>query len=454
MEGYFADYSGYDIRKLRIEILQMVWPVAVESLLQMMVGLVSMSIVGHIDAISVGAVGLTNRITMFIWAILNVVVTGTVILVSQSFGSGDKEKVKDYAETGMILGLISILIISILAFYFARLIIHFFGAQDELFLQSVKYLKIITFSLPFMMIIQVGSSIFRGIGNTKTPMYIALCVNLLNLIWGFVLVFGKLGFPKLGLVGAGIATVISQVIGALIYLYLLGYKQKVLTFSLNIKYEHFSKMMRLGIPTSLESLFWQVAHVILTIIVVSFGSAAFAAHQLGMQAESISYTPAFALSIAVTTLVGQSIGANDIKKARLYIKEVMIWVLAVTMVAVMFLLLIPARLMSLLTSDKEVIAYGAKYLILMGLAQIPQNITFVINGAFRASGDTKTPMFVAGIGLWFVRIVFAVLFTKILHMGVVSVWFAMTLDLYVRFLLISLLYRKSTLFHKTDIKVV
>jgi len=162
------------------------------------------------------------------------------------------------------------------------------------------------------------TAVFQGCGNTKTPMYIAIIVNIINVILGYLLIYGKFGFPKLSLIGAAIALLVSQMSGALLGLYLLYNKRHGLfsTFTNNkdmfkIDFNLMKQVYSIGIPAAFESMFWQFSAIIMSKIILSYGEVTFAAYQLGLQAEILSEMPAVGVGVAATSLTANAIGRRD-----------------------------------------------------------------------------------------------------------------------------------------------
>jgi putative MATE family efflux protein len=201
-----------------------------------------------------------------------------------------------------------------------------------------------------------------------------------------------------------------------------------------------------GAPTAGESLLWQIAAIILTRIIISFGEVAYAAHQMGMQAESISYMPALGFSVAATAFVGQSVGAKDPETGKAYMKECIKGSILITSVSVILLVFFPKLMMGLLTNNKDVINLGMYYLILMGLVQIPQNLAGVFGGALRGAGYTRVPMTVAFAGLWGIRVPLTIIFTYVFKLNIIAIWGAMCADLLLRFILSYFLYKRHDIY--------
>ena len=210
-----------------------------------------------------------------------------------------------------------------------------------------------------------------------------------------------------------------------------------------LNFSEIKRIFRIGLPSSAGDLFWQIASIVMTSVIVTFGTVALAAHNLGLQAEGISYMPAAGLSLAATAFVGQSLGAKNLNLARRYIQEIFFWGMMFFIFASFLLMFGGKWIMSLLTNDIEVINLGAKYLFLMGIAQIPLEMAGVINGVLRGAGDTKWVMYIQAIGMWLFRIPLSYILGITMGFGIMGVWWAMTIDLFVRFFLVAWRYNQG-----------
>ncbi len=441
------DPNDISQEEMRRNIFAMVWPATIENVLQMAVGMVSSAMLGRVGAVAIGAVGLGRRITMLVWGFFAAIGTGTTVLVARSIGAKDRAKAGRYAEQAFFLALGMVLCVSILTFMFTReLLVLLYNTSGELLEVGTLYLRIAIWGVPFMAIMQITSAIMRGAGNTKVPMQVATVINLVNVVLSYAFIFGHFGFKPMGVIGAAWASNIAQAVGALLAMYIMLYRQDNLAFKLRgvrIVGDDVRALLGIGLPTAAENILMQLGQIMLTGLVVSFGSVALAAHQQGLTAESLSYMPAVGFSVAATAFVGQSMGAGSTKLAERYVRELGKWSLILTAITSSFLVFTPKLVFSILTDVPEVIDLGAYYLIMMGAAQIPQQLTSVFNGALRGAGDTKAPMVIGALGLWGIRLPFAYFFSLRLGWGIKGVWAAMTLDLFVRFAFSSLRFYRG-----------
>jgi putative MATE family efflux protein len=446
-------------REVRKRIYSMILPITFESVLQMTAGFIASAFIGRLDAIAMSALGISSRLTNIIWALFKGISTGGSVFVAQSYGAQDHKKIKHVAMQTLLSCLMLVIILAVILFFNGDFLLRTIYKNSSETLRSLayEYIKIIVFGLPFQVIMLVVAAILQGMGNAKTPMKIAFIMNGTNIMVSPIFIFGLFGLPVLGLRGAAVGLVIAQFVGAMVGLYVLFNKNGVLAGSRTK--EHFAldkyqikEVYRVGMPSALESIFWQTSAIILTTLILRYGDVAMASYQQGLQAESISFMPAVGFAVAATAFTGQSIGANNRKLGKRYMREILIGSTILTSFSSIILLFLPHFVMGLLTDKQPVIELGAKYLILMGLVQIPQNIAACLNGSLRGAGFTKVPMYSAGIGIWLVRIPLALYFTYVLDLGIIAIWSAMCVDLVVRFIISILFYRSKNIYREENDK--
>lgn len=441
---------------VRKKILKMILPITIERVLQMAAGIVSMAMIGRIDTNAVSAMGIGDRIVQIVFALFNGISIGATVFVSQSYGAKNYKKLGSVVQQTLLASFLIVILLQQIIFWNTSAILSVFNPDPELMESAVSYLRAVSFGLPFQAIMLIVSGSLQGTGNTKTPMFITITMNCINLVLGYTLVFGEFGFPQLGVVGAGISLSIAQFIAALIGLYVLFRKNGILYKLRNKNFFKFNlrliaDIFAVGLPSSMESLLFQFAAIILTRAMLSFGKVAFSAYQMGMRAESMSYMPAFGFSVVTTSLVGQCIGSKEPDYGKAYLKETTKGSILITSIAAFFLIFFPKQVMGLLTNNQGVIDLGAYYLKIIGIVQIPQNLAGVLGGALRGAGFTKVPMFTALAGLWGVRVPFTLLFTYVFKLDIIFIWGAMGMDLVFRFFLSFFLYKRRNIFNTSAV---
>lgn len=446
----------YDEKAIRKRILGMIIPITAENILQMTAGVVSMAMVGRISPLAVGAIGMSNILFRIIWSIFRGIGTGASVFVAQSYGANDHRKIRSTTIQSFFLVFIFSIVLQQFLYWNADSLIKVFNPTTDLLNDGVMYVRIISWSLPFVAPILAIAGIQQGLGDARTPMIVIGILNIVNIIFCYLLIFGNLGFPALGIRGAGYAYNISYIVAAIFAIFALfrssGTFSKIKgKFEIKFNLKEAVSIIKFGLPTSFETAFWQVSSIFITRAILGFGEAAYAAYQLGLQAEAISYMPAAGFSVASSTFIGQSTGARDGELGKKYLNHLVKLSIMITSIASIALIFFPRLIMRGFTTDVDVIAIGALYLFVMGLVQIPQNLTSLIGGAIRGAGFAKVPMLIAGIGLWIIRIPLIQLVAFVLELDILWIWIVMGIDLIFRFILSIIIYKRKDIFNNSRI---
>lgn len=439
----------YETKAIKKEIYHIIIPMIFENILQISASLITTAMVGRLLADDISAQGICVRITDTLWVFYKGVAIGATVMIAKAFGAGRKGECRKITEQTMLTELLIVAGIQLFLFLKADFPLSFFSKDPAILSLAEEYMTIILFGFPFVVVMSLVTAAFQGYGNTKIPMYIAGIMNIVNIICGYVLIFGMGSFGGMGIRGAAMALVISQMSGAGIGIYLLYNKKKGL-FKAEARKErffHFDKkciydVYTTGIPAALESMFWQFSAIILSKVILFYGSSAFAAYQLGIQAETITEMPAIGFSTASTTLTARAIGKQDQKLRKIYFRELIRVGLIISVVTSLLLLICPDMFMRMMTDKKELQAIGVIYVFVMGFIQIPQNLSRIYNGTIRAMGHKNIPMLIAGFGIWIVRIPCSILAAYVFHLPILSIWVIIALDQLSRFLLSVFLYRR------------
>ena len=425
-------------KSIRRRILAMIIPITSENLLQMIAGTVTMAFVGRLDAAAIGAVGIGNIVFRMAWAIFKGIGIGASAAISRYYGSGDNPRIFRLIIEGLTSVILLSIVVQQIVYWFAIYLIRFLSSNEGLLSETLLFTSIISYSIPFMAIVVFCAGIFQGMTNSKTPMQAVLLMNALNIVFSYLLIFGNFGFPRLGIRGAAYAFGIAQVGASIFSLIMTGivifkFKPNDLK-SFKINGSSIGELIKYGVPTAMEIFLWQISSIVLTKAVLTYGETSYASFQLGMQAESISYMPAAGFSIAATAFIGQHLGANDFKQSKIYMGELRKMVVIITVVMGSVLVFIPGLVMRILTDNIEIIGIGSYYLIVMGVSQLPQNLSGLYNGALRGAGYPNIPMLTTVVGIWLIRVPLVILFAYYLKTDLIWIWIAMAIDLFSRYL--------------------
>ncbi len=427
--------------EIRKKVLDLSGPALAEIFLATLIHMVDMIMVGRVGPEALTAVGLSNQLVAFTLAIFVALNIGTTAVVARSIGGGNPRLANDVARQSLVINFSLGLIVSALGYYFSGDLLRLMGASEEVLTGGgLLYAKVVFGGTIFMNISMGLMAGLRGAGDTRTPMNINIIANIVNLCGNYVLIYGKFGFPRLGVYGAGISTTISRAVASLLVLYVVYHGSKVLKFSLKDNYLPDVKLMEqiidLGLPAALEQLVFKSGMLSFARVVSSLGTTVFAAHQIAMNVLSLLFIPSQAFSIAATTLVGQRLGAGEPKVAEeCGVETQRLGVIISSAIAVACFFLGP-RIIGLYTPDKDVIALGAMALKIVAIVQPAQATQFILAGALRGAGDTKWPLYASVFGIWGGRVFLGYLFTQVLHFGLLGAWVAIAIDQCIRAIVI------------------
>ena len=434
--------------KIFREILYLAIPAVGEMTLYMMIWIFDTMMIGKYGGeLAVSSVGLSTEI---IYSFFNIIIavgvsTALTSLISRAIGSKDYKKAEIIANAGIKIAVVLAFIFFSLLFFIPDKILNLAGATKEMLPLATRYAKISSFSFFLLTLSSTTNGVFRGVKDTKTSLYVAGSINIVNLFLDYVLIFGNLGFPEWGITGAAVATVAGNFIGIL----LQWSKLKKLPFKISL-FSYVSKkdiweIIRFAIPSGLQEANFSLSRLLGLTFILSLGTTAFAANQIGIAIEAISTMPGWGVAIACTALVGHSIGENNLNKSQEYTLYSTIIASIFMGILACFFFFIPKTLISFFINKQEidVIRIGAICLQVAAFEQIPIAIVTVLGSYFKGIGNPKTPFYVSFFTNWFLRLPIAFYFISILRLPVYIYWFITTFQWLVESVILYYLYRKN-----------
>ena len=434
--------------KIFKEILYLAIPAVGEMTLYMMIWIFDTMMIGKYGGqLAVSSVGLSTEI---IYSFFNIIIavgvsTALTSLISRAIGSKDYKKAEIIANAGIKIAVVLALIFFSLLFFVPDKILNLAGATKEMLPLATRYAKISSFSFFLLTLSSTTNGIFRGIKDTKTSLYVAGSINIVNLFLDYVLIFGNFGFPEWGITGAAVATVAGNFIGIL----LQWSRLKKLPFKISL-FSYVSKkdiweIIRFAVPSGLQEANFSLSRLLGLTFILSLGTTAFAANQIGIAIEAISTMPGWGVAIACTALVGHSIGENNPNKSQEYTLYSTIIASIFMGILACFFFFIPKTLISFFINKQEieVIRIGAMCLQVAAFEQIPIAIVTVLGSYFKGIGNPKTPFYVSFFTNWFLRLPIAFYLISILRLPVYIYWFITTFQWLVESVILYYLYRKN-----------
>jgi MATE family, multidrug efflux pump len=421
-----------DQRRLRRSVLRLALPIVGSDLLQRGVNVVDALLVGRLGAAELAAVGLSQLLLMFVMALVYGLGVGTIVMVAFHTGATDERHRTWAARTSLLIGLVATLCLGGAGILLTRSTAVFMGASGRLLDLTLEYLRITWFLFGAYVFLHLASSIFQGVGDTRTPLRAMVAVNAIHVVLAVPLVFGLIGLPRMGVLGAALASGVSEGLGA-IWLLWQGTRRGFFGKPGDGWDPHeLWRILRVGLPAAGERLITHGMQLVFTRIVIGFGVAAYAAHQVGINIESLSFLPGLGFAKAATTLVGQRLGARDAEGARRCARQASrLAVIIMTAWGASFVLF-PRTWVGFFTPDPEVLAYSVPLLTTLGLLQPPLAIAMVVSGALRGAGETPVVLAAAVVGGWLVRLPLAYLGGVVANLGMTMVWITMIIDWIVR----------------------
>jgi MATE family multidrug resistance protein len=429
---------------IRRDVLNLALPATGEQLLSMMVGIVDTFLVGHLGAAPLAAVGLANQWVFMATMLFGAIATGATALIARFIGAREPDQANAVLRQSMLLGALIGMIATLLGFSFAQQAVALLGAEPDVIGLGASYLRVVSSIFFFSTLMFIGNASLRGAGDTRTPLFVMLVVNALNIIVAWTAINGPFGLPQLGVVGSALGAATGRLVGGLLVIGILLRGRANIQLKLtNLRpdWALIGRILRVGLPSGLEQLLFRTGHMVFARILAELGTVAYAANQVAMNGWSLSFMPGFGFALAATTLVGQSLGADDPEGAqrRGYTAYRMGAALMGT-VGLAFLLF-PAQIVGFFTNDPQVIAIGTMPLRMVGLIQPLLAASMIYAGGLRGAGDTRWPMIITGGSIWLVRLPLAYLFALVLDWGLAGAWSALALDLSLRGLLNFLRFR-------------
>ena len=423
-----------DDRAIRRLVFNLAWPVIVENLLQTAVGVVDLLMVSRLGAAAIAGVGVSVQVMFVVLAAISAIATGTTVLVARFVGSKEPREAAKVVKQSILLGVglgIGLALVGVPA---ARPIVAALGADAGVVDLGGGHLQVVFGAAIALTLTLVLGAALRGAGDSRTPMLVALGINAVNVVVAYVLIFGMFGAPRLGVVGSAWGAAAGRMAGAaaLLYLVVRGVPGRSRGMRLDLTHAGgwppdgplVKRLLRVGLPSMGEQLSRSVGMLLFSTIVISLGTAVFAAQRITFNVISLSFLPGFGFSVAATALTGQALGAGKPDGARratwFSARSAAVWMGGM---GVLFLLFAPWFIRAF-TDDPEIVGLGATALRVLALGQAQMAIGMVLAGGLRGAGDTRFPMLAISASMWLVRLPIAWVAVTVFHLGLPGAYLA------------------------------
>ncbi|MDD2799230.1 MAG: MATE family efflux transporter [Bacteroidales bacterium] len=418
-------------------------PIIGASFIQMTYNLTDMFWLGQLGGKAVAAVGAAAFFSWMSTGIAYVTKIGVEVTVSQSLGGGYVKRARMFASHAVSLAFLIALFFLILTQIFADSMIGFFGLDAAIAQQGALYLRIVAPGLLFTFLNQTFSGIYNASGNSKIPLYINGCGLLLNMTLDPLLIYGIGFFPQMGIVGAAIATTLSQgLVTALFVFRLYSFRSPLgkLPLLTQMRHRFVKRILSIGFPVSLQSVLFCGISMITTQLAAKWGYPAMVAQSVGGQIEAVSWMSAGGFSTALGAFVGQNFGARKFDRIKKAFRITLIMGIFIGLVAGFVFYFFGSDIFFAFVKDNAAAFEGGRYLRILAYSQVFMLTEMVTAGAFNGLGRTKPPT-VIGITFNAMRIPLAYALVTIPILGVQGVWWSITISSIIKGIVSPLWYR-------------
>ena len=422
--------------------MRLAMPSIGEQLLNMTVHMVDTYLMGHISAAALTAVGLSNNMVMLTQTFVMAVATGATAVVARLIGAREPQAASRVMQQSLLVGAAIGAVLTVVLSFFSVQAIGFYQPEPDVLVIGSTYMRIVAMSFLLQGILWVGNASLRGAGDTRTPLFLMLGVNALNIVTSLLFLYGVGPIPAIGVYGPAVGTAVSMSAGGAVMLLILARGRRGMRLQRTGWRPDPSVIRRVtnvGLPAGGEQLALRFGMAVFQRLVAGLGTVAFAAHSVALTGMSVSFMPGFGFSVAATTMVGQALGARDPERAKRSVREalrVSAWAMGA---AGLLLVLFAGQVMSVFVDDPEVIALGIMPLQVLGMIQPLSAASMVYSGSLRGAGDTRWTLVITTLSVWVLRVPLTMLLVG--PLGLVGAWLGMDTDNVARATMVWLRYR-------------
>lgn len=381
------------------QILLFAIPLLISNFFQQFYNTVDSVIVGNfIGDKALAAVGSSGPVILMLTGFFMGLSVGASVIISQYYGASDYEKVQKAVHTSIAMIIICGIFLTILGIWITPFILKAMGTPDSVLKEAIVYLKIYFYGILFVMIYNIGSSILRAVGDSKRPLYFLIISSVVNIILDIVFVVKF----KMGIAGTSLATVIAQMISSILIILDLTKTTDCYKLQINkLKFDMpiLKKIIKIGFPSGLQNMTVSFSNTLVQSSINSFGEIAIAGCSSYQKIEGFSSLPIFSFSLAMSTFVGQNIGAGKYDRVRKGTKVGIFMSCTTAIIISTILVTFAPQILKIFNSNPEVISYGVYMMRVIAPAHIILAIAQIIAGVLRGAGKTIIPM-IAMFSFW------------------------------------------------------
>ena len=424
---------GFDPRLLEGSIVRSLFllalPIMGANILQVAYQIVDAFWVGRLGAAAVAAVSITMPVMfVLIAAGMGFAIAGTT-LIAQYTGARDHEMV-DHVAAQTLLAIVAVsIVLGALGYALTPEILHLLGVAPDVRVNALAFIRIMFLALPFLFLYAMVQALLRGVGEVRVPLFIVGGTVAINFVLDPVLIFGKFGAPALGVTGAAVATMISQLLAAIVSMRVLfggRYGIHVHWHNFRPDFAFVKRAFLLGYPASIEQSARGLGMTAMIFLVTAFGTVATASYGVGVNVFNVAIIPAMGLAMATSTLVGQNIGAGNLARAeRVARLAAMITFVVLTGFGLVCMIFAPAIVAFFVPEDPAVIAEGATFIRVALWSAGFIGLQYAMLGVLRAAGEMLPAMAIGLASQWLIQLPLAYFLSRHTSLGLNGLWWSM-----------------------------
>ena len=432
-------------KPLTRDVLRISTPAVAGLSFQMIVSVVETAMVGRLENAKVvlAAMGLGSLASWAITSVFSSLATGTHVIVARRYGERAYAGAGDVLNNSLLLSLLLGIAFAIPGYFFSYNVISFFSSDPAVAMAGTGYMQWRFLGLLFFLFVVSYRGFFNGIGHTKVFMYSAIIINLTNILFNYIFIFGALGVPAMGLTGAGVSFAVSNVLGCLFFLsvtFLPRYRRRYRYYTrFRVLKDVLRQVIKISAPVSFQNILILLGFLVFVAITGMIGTSQQAASQVVITALFMSFLPCFGFGVGAQTLVGQSLCTGDKVLAKRYGMETARLATYFTTVLGIIFVAFPDLVITILTNDAGVADVARPILRIAGAAQIFYAMGIVLANALQAAGATVFVMRIEVLTHWVVFLPLSYILGVRMGWGIQGAWLALPVYIVAYSLLI---YRK------------
>ena len=432
-------FSGEKLKKLVV-------PLIIEQTLAMTVGMADTMMIASRGEAAMSGVSIVDSIAVLMIGLFSALATGGAVVASQFIGQKDiKNANKAANQLVVVMGSVALFLMAVALLFNKQILNLIYGTvEPDVMAYARTYFYISAASFPFLSLYNAGAALFRAMGNSKISMKVSLIMNGIN-------VFGNAFFlfvMNMSVEGVALATLISRIVAAIIIMLLIRKPDNLIhidpKFRLGFNWKIIKRILNIGVPNGLENSVFQVGKLMVQGIVASFGTTSIAANAMANTIAGVAIIPGSALGMAMITVVGQCVGADDEKQMRYYTKKLLLIAYGALFVLNIAVMLGLDGLIWIYNLESATGEIARQLIVLHTIFTIfLWPLSFVLPNALRAANDVKFTMVASMVSMWTFRILFSYILAKGMQLGVLGVWISMFIDWCFRSLCYTLRFFKG-----------